>query len=142
PRTAPQTATTEAAALAVAAPRSSNLTAAQTNKGKRTYGNSKGYLAVEREGENTARLAKMSAPASSVASTIRRGVSLDLRALAHVRKRGATTRSPSISPIHHALHVSKNRGVDTMPARARLVTPTVALISVLKVAAGTISPNT
>src|SRR5947208_13638916 len=55
---------------------------------------------------------------------------------------GATTRSPTMSPIHHARSAGTVALEETVPARRRLVTPIDALSAVLQIAGPTISPTT
>ena len=45
-----------------------------------------------------------------------------------VRTKGATTRTPPVSPIHHVHHLPKTASEGSMPPKYRLATPTVHAI--------------
>src|SRR6201988_3621184 len=80
---------------------------------------------------SNSRLVPSNAAPRTAASTARAFVVRYHGAETQVRRNGAATRSPSMSPCHQVSHVATYCVPGMTPARYRLVTPIVALTSVL-----------
>ena len=91
---------------------------------------------------NTRRLKAPTATHTATASTThRRGWERRSRPL-QTKRSGATTRLPMASPSHQVRQALPNVAAGIMPPSQPLVTPTVALTTVLSMAASTTRPRT
>ena len=125
PRSVCQIVSEAMSAVAVAAPRGPNRTAAHTTTGKTAYTYVSGLRSSSVVKSTSTRTR---APASGHRP---RGQS----ARAQVSSRGATSKSPRASPDHHTSQRDPTALRSTTPLAHRLVTPSVALSVVLASAA-------
>src|SRR5258705_3565656 len=116
-----------------------NRIAAQITKGNTMY--SSGYgAAYAKRCVNTAAPAAVR-PATSAQSSMTSFRFFRRRLVLHVNSTGATSRSPAASPSHQVHQSGRNAAHGCNPPAQRLVTPIVALTTVLITAPKTTSPR-